>query len=266
MGNSYLSKFYSDGFFGFGEEGDFQYWSLAHFLPILLTVALIYLIFRYRAFFRTWKHEENFRFFMGGAMLLVEMSYFWRLLYVGSSDPGEVIDLMDKLPLQVCEWSCIFASFMMMKKSENIYQICFFVCLSAGLFPLLTPAVITKTGPAYYRYYQYWLEHLLPIIGLFYMTFVHGFRARFHGVFYAVAFLGVLAVFAVICNLNIPGANYLYLVTEPDTPTIADVLPNSIGIRLLIFAAVIFTLFFTIYAISRFFEKRADAQKNTENV
>ncbi len=265
MQNEFLVKFYRNGFFGFGEFGDFRYWSLAHFLPIILSAVAIYLIFRYRAFFRTWKHEENFRFFMGAAMILVEMSYFWRLLYVGSSDPTQVLDLMDKLPLQVCEWTCIFAAFMMMKKSENIYQICFYVCLSAGLFPLLTPAVIRSTGPAYYRYYQYWLEHLLPIIGLFYMTFVHGFRAKLHGVFYGVGFLGVLAAFAVVCNLKIPGANYLYLVTEEDTPTIADVLPNNIGIRLVIFAAVIFTLFFAIYALSRFIDKKTSAKKETEN-
>ena len=53
-------------------------------------------------------------------MLLAEMSYFWRLLYVGSSEPTNVVDLLDKLPLQVCEWTCIISCFMLMKKSKNL--------------------------------------------------------------------------------------------------------------------------------------------------
>jgi hypothetical protein len=29
-------KFFKDGFFGYGEPGDFTYFSLAHFVPILV--------------------------------------------------------------------------------------------------------------------------------------------------------------------------------------------------------------------------------------
>jgi len=58
-------EFYSSGFFGYGEKGDFQY-----FLPAFV-------------------------------ILLAEMSYFWRVMYVGIANTEEH-NLMDKLPLQVC--------------------------------------------------------------------------------------------------------------------------------------------------------------------
>jgi hypothetical integral membrane protein (TIGR02206 family) len=190
-------------------------------------------------------------------MLLVEMSYFWRLLYVGSSEPGRTIDLLDKLPLQVCEWTCIFASFMMMKKSRGLYPICFYVCFTIGIFPMLTPSVITSTGPTYYRYYQFWLEHLLPPMAVFYMTFVHGFRPTKKGIIPAVAFMGVLTVFALICNANIPEANYLYLAagTVDGGGSIMDPIRDLVGgstvALVALLTAVIVGIFFLAFYVHK---------------
>ena len=250
-------KFYSDGFFGYGEKGNFKYWSFAHFTPIILFAVGIYLIYRYREALKNWKHEENFRFIFAAVMLFVEMSYFWRLLYVGSSEPGEVVDLLDKLPLQVCEWTCILAVFMMMKKSRAIYPICFYVCFTIGVFPLLTPSVITSTGPAYYRYYQYWLEHILPPLSVFYMTFVHGFRPTKKGIISAVGFMFTLMVLALICNANIPGANYLYLAkgTADGGGSIMDPIRDMVGgstaALVTILSVVVVAIFFLAYYIHK---------------
>ncbi len=251
---TYVS-FYSKGFFGYGEKGNFKYWSFAHFAPVVLFAIAVYLTYRYRDSIKNWKHEENFRFILAAIMLFAEMSYFWRLLYVGSSDPPELApDLLDKLPLQVCEWTCIFAVFMIMKKSKALYPICFYVCLTIGIFPVLTPSVITTTGPAYYRYYQYWLEHMLPPFAVLYMTFVHGFRPTKKGIASAVGFMSVLMVFALICNANIPGANYLYLAdgTADGGGSIMDPIRNMVGgstaaLVALLSAAVIGIFFLAFY-------------------
>lgn len=223
--------FYSEGFFGYGEKGNFKYWSFAHFTPIILFALAVYFVYRYRDAIKKWKHEENFRFIFAAVMLFAEMSYFWRLLYVGTSESGPPIDLLDKLPLQVCEWTCIFAIFMITKKSKALYPICFYVCFTIGIFPLLTPSVITTAGPAYYRYYQYWLEHLLPPFSVFYMTFVHGFRPTKKGIIGAAGFMATLVVLALICNANIPGANYLYLAegTTDGGGSIMDPIRNLVG-------------------------------------
>lgn len=246
-------QFFKDGFFGYGEKGDFTYWSVAHFVPLLLLAAAIFLMYRYREPLASWKHEENFRFIFAFVMLLAEMSYFWRLLYVGSSDPTETT-LLDKLPLQVCEWTCIAAIFMITKKSKLLYQICFYVCLTIGLFPLLTPSVIDQTGPTYYRYYQFWLEHILPIIAVFYMTFVHGFRPKMKGIALASAFMLVLVTFALICNFNIENANYLYLATGTSGGggSIMDVLIKiapDVWVRLAMLAAAVEGMFFAAFGI-----------------
>jgi len=247
-------QFFKDGFFGYAEKGNFKYYSIAHFVPLILMVLAICLIWRYRDRLREWKHEENFRFWLAFIMLLAEMSYFWRLLYVGSSDPMEQT-LLDKLPLQVCEWTCIMAIFMITKKSKLLYQPCFFVCLTIGLFPLLTPSVITTTGPTYYRYYQFWLEHILPIIAVFYMTFVHGFRPKLHGIALSTGFMAILATFALICNFNIENANYLYLATGTSDgggsamDIVIKIAPN-VWVRLVLLLGIVLAMFFAAYGIA----------------
>ena len=253
--------FYKDGFFGFGEKGNFKYWSFSHFAPVILFAVAAFLIFKYREKLKNWKHEENFRFIFGAVMLFVEMSYFWRLLYVGSSETGEVVDLLDKLPLQVCEWTCILASFMIMKKSKSIYPICFYVCLTIGIFPILTPSVISTAGPAYYRFYQFWLEHLLPPLAVLYMTFVHGFRPTKKGIIPATCFMGVLVTFSLICNYNIPGANYLYLAegTADGGGSILDPIRDMVGgstvALLILLAALVVGMFFLVYFVHKWIIK-----------
>ena len=250
-------EFYKDGFFGYGEKGNFKYWSFSHFTPIILFAIAVYLIYRYRDALKNWKHEENFRFIFAALMLFAEMSYFWRLLYVGSSEPEELVNLIDKLPLQVCEWTCIFAIFMITKKSRAIYQICFYVCFTIGIFPILTPSVITTAGPAYYRYYQYWLEHMLPPLAVFYMTFVHGFRPKKKGIISAIVFMSVLVVMALICNANIPGANYLYLADGTTSgggsimDPIRDMVGGSTAALIALLSAVVVGIFFLAFYVHK---------------
>lgn len=270
--NGALVQFYKDGFFGYGEKGDFRYFSIAHIIPLLLLGLGIFLFFRFREKLRNWKHEENFRFAFAFLMLFFEMSYFWRLVYVGSSEPGVVKDLLDKLPLQVCQWTCIFASFMIMKKSHNLFNVCFYVCLTMGIFPLITPAVITTTGPTYYRYYQYWGEHILPVLSVFYMMFVHGFKPTKKKMLLGIAFMSVLMVAALICNANIPDANYLYLTTEGTANQGGSPMDLITGIhivpRVILLAAVCIGLFFAAYyihyAITKKFGKKSESKPSNE--
>ena len=259
------ARFFSEGFFGYGEKGNFKYWSAAHFIPLIILGVGIYLIFRYREKIRDWKHEGNLRFGLGVAMIICEMSYYWRLMYVG---PGNLTEhsMLDKFQLQVCGWTCILAAFMMFKKSRFIYPICFYVCCTLGLFPLLTPAVISTTGPAYYRYYQYWIEHILPPLSVFYMTFVHGFRPKLTGIAKATGFISILVTLAMIFNFNLPklvadlepgySPNYLYLAvgTLEGGGSVMDILvkiaPNVWG-RLVLLIVLVEAIFFAAYFVHK---------------
>lgn len=201
--------FYSDGFFGYGEKGDFVPYSLMHFVPILVIILAIVAIYIKRDALRSWKFEGRFRYIYAFIMLLAEMSYFWRLSYVG--DENGTNSLMLKLPLQVCQWGLICAVFAMMSLNDDLFGINFFVTLCLTIPALFIPTVIARTGPTYYRYYQFWMEHGLPIIAVFYLMFVHGKKPRYKHLFLSIGLLMLMSVPCLILNRIIPNANYMYL-------------------------------------------------------
>ena len=246
-----MYDFYDEGFFGYGEPGDFKYYSLMHFIPILLLVGAVFFAYKYRDKLAQWKYEGRFRFIMAFVMLMVEMSYFWRLLYVG--DESGTNNLMIKLPLQVCQWALIICVFMVTSKNDTLFGLSFFLSLTLGIIPLLMPTVITKTGPTYYRYYQFWLEHELPIFMTYYMLFVHKKSVKYMDLWRTVGFLILLSVPSVIANSKIPGANYMYLNGESKGGAmggnVAQFFPESQFIRYSCFLLIVIILFHISYWI-----------------
>jgi len=231
-------------FFGKGTEVEFSNFTFAHFAPILLMVALILLTRRFRHSLRVWKYEYSIRYVLAFAMIIAEMSYFWRLVGVPSLNPNPV----DHLPITVCGWAVIFCSYMVIGKTQTLFDISYFWLFSGSIFALLTPTVITYTGPTRFRYYQFWLEHTLGYVAVFYMIFVHGMRPTVKSALKSYIALIVLAVIAYASNRMIgPGANYLYMARPEDTPSILDILPPNFALRLAVMAAAVTLLFALAY-------------------
>lgn len=231
-------------FFGKGTAPEFHNFSLAHFLPIVLMVGVILLIYFTRDKIRACKHEKVFRFILAFMLIISEMSYYWRLVGVPSLGPNPI----DHLPITVCGWVVIFSSYMLVGKSKNLFDICYFWLFAGSIFALITPTVITYTGPTRFRYYQFWAEHTLGYVAVFYMIFVHGMRPTFKSAIKSYVALVVLAVIAFFTNRMLgPGANYLFMARPEDTPSILDILPPNFALRLLIMAAAVTALFFVAY-------------------
>ncbi|MBQ4600295.1 MAG: TIGR02206 family membrane protein [Oscillospiraceae bacterium] len=231
-------------FFGKGTEEEFTNFTFAHFAPILLMVALILLIRHYRRQIREFRHEPVLRYILAFALILSEMSYYWRLVGIPELGPNPV----DHLPITVCGWAVIFCSYMVVGKSQTLFDISYFWLFAGSVFALLTPTVITYTGPTRFRYYQFWLEHTLGYIAIFYMIFIHGMRPTVRSAVKSYVLLAVLAVVAYIANRIIgPGANYLFMARPEDTPSILDILPPNFALRLLVMAAAITFLFALSY-------------------
>lgn len=231
-------------FFGIGSEVEFSSFTLPHFLPIILMIGCIVLIYFFREKLRVSKFETTLRYIMAFVMIVSEMSYFWRLVGVPSLGPNPV----DHLPITVCGWSIIFCSYMVIGKSRTLFDISYFWLFSGTLFALITPTVITYTGMTRFRYYQFWLEHTMGYIAIFYMIFVHKMRPTVKSAVKSYACLAVLAGIAYYANVLIgPGANYLFMARPEDTPSILDILPSNFAIRLLIMASIVTLMFFLSY-------------------
>ena len=230
-------------FFGAGSETEFSLFTPAHIAPILLMLAVIFLIRRNSDSLRGWKHEEKIRYALAFALIICDMSYYWRLVAMPSLEHG----VMENLPLGVCQWSVIFCSFLVLGKSQTLFDIVYFWLLSGSLFALLTPTVLTHTGPTRYRYYQFWLEHTLGYVTVFYMIFVHRMRPTVRSAFKSMAALISMAVLAYWVNCMVPGANYLYMARPEAAPSVLDILPANFALRIAIMAAAISAMFALAY-------------------
>ena len=230
-------------FFGAGSEPEFALFTFAHFAPVLALGAALYLLWRYRDFLRQSKHEETIRYILGFALIICDMSYYWRLAAAPWLSEGPAANL----PIGVCGWAVIFSSFMIIGKKQSLFDIVYFWLLSGSLFALITPTPLTYTGPTRFRYYQFWLEHTLGYVAIFYMIFVHGMRPNFRSMVRSYVALWTMVIIAFFLNQMIPGANYLYLARPESAPSVLDILPSNFALRTAIMMGVIALLFVLAY-------------------
>lgn len=231
-------------FFGAGTEIEFEIFTLAHILPIVMMFVLIYLIYRYKDTLRDSKMDMNIRYIIAFTLIISEMSYYWRLVGMPSLGPNPV----EHLPIAVCGWVAIFCSFLVIGKSQTLFDISYFWLFAGSVFALLTPAVISYTGPTRFRYYQFWIEHIGGFIAIFYMMFVHKMRPTMQSMVKSYVALVIMAIIAYNANQIIgSGANYLYMARPEAAPSILDILPPNFVLRLIIMAFAITVLFGVAY-------------------
>lgn len=244
-------------FFGQGDQVEFSLFTVAHFAPILWMIGMIFLIRHFRDRIRQWKKEEMIRYILAFALIISDMSYYWRLVGMPALQPGPV----DNLPIGVCGWAVILCSYMVVGKKQTLFDISYFWLLSGSVFALLTPTPLTYTGPTRFRYYQFWAEHTLGYIAVFYMIFVHGMRPTVKSAIRSYVALFILALIAYGVNTMIPGANYLFLARPESAPSVLDILPPNFALRTLIIAAVITAMFALAYLPWYLKDRKQNKQK-----
>ena len=230
-------------FFGEGTSPEFALFTPAHFAPVLLLIAVILLMRRFRKKIRSSRHEETLRYVLAFALIISDMSYYWRLVGMPSLHPGP----MENLPIGVCGWAVIFCSYMLVGKKQFLFDISYFWLLSGSLFALITPTPLTYTGVTRFRYYQFWMEHTLGYVAIFYMIFVHGMRPTIRSAVRSYAALVAMAILAYGVNRMIPGANYLYMARPEAAPSVLDILPANFALRTSIIVAAITAMYALAY-------------------
>lgn len=226
-------------FFGQGVEIEFRNFTLAHFLPIIFMFLLIWATWKFQDKLRDYKHEHRIRMTLAFMLIISEMSYYWRLVGLPELGPTPI----DHLPITVCGWCSIFCSYMMFSKNQWLFDISYFWLLSGSVFALITPTVISYAGPTRFRYYQFWTQHTMGYVAVFYMIFVHKMRPKLKSWLRAAFWLAVLAVIAYNANVMLgPGANYLFMAEPEATPSVLDILPPNFALRICVMASVILVM------------------------
>ncbi len=231
-------------FFGQGDTEEFRSFTASHIIPIILLVGIILCIYKFGDKLRGLRCEKNVTLTLAFIAIICEMSYFWRLVGVPSLGANPI----DHLPITVCGWAVIFCSFLAVTKNQTLFDISYFWLFSGTIFALVTPTVITYCGPTRFRYYQFWGEHMIGYIIIFYMIFVHKMRPTVKSAVKSYAFLCVLAAIAYSANVMLgSGANYLFLAKPESTPSILDILPPNFALRLAVMAAIVTLMYVLAY-------------------
>ena len=244
-------------FFSWGSEPEFALFTPAHFAPILFMLAMVFLTRKFKNQLRESKFEVNIRYIMAFLLIISDMAYYWRV----AGHPGMVPDPAQHLPISVCGWAAIFCSFMLVGKSQTLFDISYFWILSGSVFALLTPTPLTYTGPTRFRYYQFWTEHTMGYIAIFYMIFVHKMRPTVRSAVRSYTALLVFAIIAYNVNVMLPGANYLYLARPESAPSVLDILPPNFALRTAIIVVVITLMFFLAYLPWLLRDRKAKREK-----
>jgi hypothetical integral membrane protein (TIGR02206 family) len=206
-------------------------------------IAVILLLWRFGHKLRESRWEDTVRCTLAFLLLCSEMAYYWRLVAQPWLEPNAV----NNLPIGVCGWAAIFCTFMLVGKKQGFFDISYFWLLSGSVFALLTPTPLNFTGPTRFRYYQFWGEHTLGYVAIFYMIFVHGMRPTVKSAVNSYVALAAMSALAYWVNTMIPGANYLYLARPEAAPSVLDILPPHYGLRVTIMIAVITLMFGLAY-------------------
>lgn len=248
----YWAKFHNEGFFGFSTTKDFYIGSLAHIIPILLAIIVIFIIYKYRNEIRNnQKLDNNIMSILTIVMMFAELSYWWRIIYVGP-ESQTAHGLLFKLPIQVCQWTLLITVCAMITKSKSLIGTSFFLTSIPTLLAIGYPIVLNKTGVSYFRYYQFWLEHLVPVISVYYMLFVHKYRIEFKHIIYALSVL--TALFFVACKANkLIGPEYSFKYLYMNYMRKIPFLAGTSDFQLYLACAITFFLgFYIIYRVYKY--------------
>jgi len=240
--------YYSDGFFGFGSLGIFKPYSMMHLVPWLICIGLLIMVWLMRDKLRGWKDETHFRFVLAFLMFSMEFSYFLWLLYVGDSSGNYL--MMSKLPLHACDLGLIVCMFMVPSKNRTLFGINFFVTLFGATLACIIPqTVLDSADPSYFRYYQYFGEHLIPIFSTIYMMIVHRMRPRYRDIWFASGALAIMAPAAIKLNNTFPGSDYLFLKLD------VALFPADQYVRAAVFTVLLIIIFHLMWLIWRTFDR-----------
>lgn len=195
---------------------DFVMFSTSHWVTLFIFFVLMIGLYVYRKQIQANLLLKNsIRYLILIALIIPEATL--NIWYVVT----DVWQIKRSLPLELCSISIILAIIMLITRSKLLYQIVFFAGILGALQALLTPDL----GYPYphFRFFHFFIAHMAIILSALYMTWIEKYRPTWKSVGITMIFLNVLLV--VVGGINyFLGANYMYLMHKPDTPSLLDLL------------------------------------------
>ncbi|WP_100331069.1 YwaF family protein [Bacillus xiapuensis] len=196
------------------KEFDFQMYSTSHIIVLLCMLLLVGSIYKFRQQLRA----PRFRIMeIALAVFLLVLEAVYQLWMIVSSS----WDASHALPLELCSIGLFLTAALLITRKKIIYEVSLFTGLLGASQALFTP-FLNYDFP-HFRFFHFFITHLLIFSVPFYFTWVKGFRPTIYSVVKTMAFLNILLPVIFIVNLLVDG-NYLYIARKPENASLLDVL------------------------------------------
>ncbi|MEG3641386.1 YwaF family protein [Magnetococcus sp. PR-3] len=155
----------------------------------------------------------------GFAALLIANELFWHVWVWGAGQ----WKVQTMLPLHFCSVAVILSVFMLLTKSQRLYELVYFIGISGAILALLTPAM-GRYGAQHALFYQFFISHGMIIVAAVYMSVVECFRPTWRALI-RVSVVGILYMLLVSRVNLLLDSNYLFIAQKPEEATTLDILP-----------------------------------------
>ncbi|WP_410771679.1 TIGR02206 family membrane protein [Fontibacillus sp. BL9] len=246
----------SESFFSSGQAPDFLLFSLAHLVWIGLLTAIILGLYWARNMIRERKGLRlAVRYGLLGILLVSEVglnAWYWA---------QGVWNVRHTLPFELCSITLLLSIIMLWNRSRGLYEVLFFAGIGGALQAILTPNL--AYGFPHFRFFQFFIAHLAIILASLYMTWIERYRPTWKSIGKTMLFLNGLALAIGLLNYAI-GANYMFLLHKPDTPSILDML-GPYPYYLLAEEGIALLLFIMMYVVFFVFTDKVKSRKTRRN-
>ncbi|RTR35706.1 TIGR02206 family membrane protein [Robertmurraya yapensis] len=222
----------------FGHQYDlypFQLFSVMHLVMLLVFVTGSVLLYVYRKPLKSL--EKPMKVIMFSGLFILELFYHIWLF------SGKAWEISFTLPLQLCSISLLLCLILLITDSKFLFQVVYFLGIAGAIQALVTPELFV--GFPHFRFFQFFITHMLIIwVALFY-AFVKEFRITRKGLWQAFAFLNIAAGFAFLAN-KLTGGNYMFLASKPSNLSLLDYL-GPYPYYILVLECIALLLFWVLY-------------------
>jgi hypothetical integral membrane protein (TIGR02206 family) len=203
-----------EGFFGHEySKYPFAFFSFEHLIVLILFFFLTFALFRFR------KHILKYDLLLRSIFFITLFSL--ELLYHIWLYQGDNWDITYTLPFQLCSISLILSLILLITNSRFLVNVLYFIGGVGAFAALLTPELFL--GFPHFRYFQFFITHMVIIWTALYYVWVKGIRPRKKGIWIAFLFLNGSAFMAFWVN-RLTGGNYMFLAQQPENASLIDYL------------------------------------------
>ncbi len=210
------------------EDKSFPFFTSAHYIPIILTILLIYFIVRNRDYIRASSHKV--RFILGIILAIsIGLKQYW---YITSEMPY----IQEGMPLYLCRLTFLITIFSFLTNFRKLDFVIIYQGSFGGLMAILVPDVSGYLFPHFF-YINYFLTHALLLCAALVVLYGDDFVASKKQFINILIYNFTYVVFVSIVN-EFLGTNYGYTSEPPASLSILNGIVSGIPYKLAVFGII----------------------------